>query len=299
MRIFLTGPTGYIGSAVLDALTRAGHKVTGLVRDQPRARRLKKQGVEAVVGSLGQNTWRQAAAGFDAFIHTAYDAQGGADADRAALENLILAAKSTGGHPRIIYTSGVWVLGASSNPMDERAALSSPAAHSAWRVPHEAHLLSMTGLTPVVVRPGIVYGGSRGIVGDLFRDGVNGLVRVLGDGRNRWATVYDRDLADLYVRLVSAPDVSGIYHATDEADERVIDIVEALSRNTTHKPDVRFVPLEEARAKQGTYAEALAMDQVVRSPRARALGWTPSLRSIGGNVPRLLEEWRNELEQRT
>ena len=298
MRIFLTGPTGYIGSAVLDGLLRAGHNVTGLVRDQPRARRLKKQGVEAVVGELGQNTWRQAAAGFDAFIHTAYDPQHGAEGDRAALENLILAAKSTGGHPRLIYTSGVWVLGSSSHPMDERHTLS-PAAHSAWRVPHEAHLLSTTGLTPVVVRPGIVYGGSRGIVGDLFRDGLNGLVRVLGDGRNRWATVYDRDLADLYVRLVSAPDVSGIYHATDESDERVLDIVEALSRNTTHTPDVRFVPIEEARAKQGTFADALAMDQVVRCPRAHAIGWTPSLRSIGGNVPRLLEEWRNELEQRT
>ena len=77
------------------------------------------------------------------------------------------------------------------------------------------------------------------------------------------------------------------------------EIVEALSRNTTHKPDIRYMPLEEARAKQGQYADALAMDQVVRSRRARALGWTPSLRSIGGNIPRLLEEWRNELGQRT
>jgi nucleoside-diphosphate-sugar epimerase len=154
-------------------------------------------------------------------------------------------------------------------------------------------VLAATGLTPVVVRSGIVYGGSRGIMGDLLRDGVNGLVRVLGDGRNRWATIYDRDLAELYEKLASAPDVSGIYHATDEADQPVIEIVEALSRNTTHKPDVRFVPIEEARAKLGTYADALAMDQVVRSPRARALGWTPSLRSVASNIPRLLEEWRN------
>ena len=105
--------------------------------------------------------------------------------------------------------------------------------------------------------------------------------------------VDDRDLADLYLRLATAPDVSGTYHATDEADESVLDIVEALSRNTTHKPDVRLMPLEEARSKLGAFADALAMDQVVRSPRARALGWTPSLRSIGGNAPRLLEEWRN------
>ncbi|MBK5297269.1 MAG: NAD(P)H-binding protein [Vicinamibacteria bacterium] len=292
MRIFLTGPTGYIGGAVLDALMRAGHSVTGLVRDQPRARRLKKRGVEAVVGNLADSGWRDAAVGFDALIHTALDSQRGAQADAKALETLFSAAQSTGGHPRLVYTSFVWVLGATSAPADERTTLS-PAAHSAWRPAHEQLVLRATGLTPVVVRPGIVYGGTRGIVGDLLRDAVNGLIRVIGDGRNRWATIYDRDLADLYVRLVTAPDVSGTYHATDEADESVLDIVEALSRNTTHKPDVRLMPIDEARAKLGTFADALAMDQVVRSPRARALGWMPSLRSIGGNMPRLLEEWRN------
>jgi len=294
MRIFLTGPTGYIGSAVLEALVRAGHSVTGLVRDQSRARKLKKRGVEAVVGQLGETTWRDAAVGFEAYIHTAYDASPkAAEVDRRAVDTLISAAKLTGGLPRVIYTSGVWVLGPTRGPADETAPLA-PAAHSAWRVPNEQHLLAAaTGFTPVVVRPGIVYGGTRGIVGDLLRDGVNGLIRILGDGRNRWATIYDRDLADLYERLVAAPDVAGVYHATDEADQPVIEIVEALSRNTTHKPDVRFVPIEEARAKMGTYADALAMDQVVRSPRARALGWVPSLRSIASNMPRLLEEWRN------
>jgi nucleoside-diphosphate-sugar epimerase len=292
MPICLTGPTGYIGGAVLDALKRAGHSVTGLVRDQPRARRLKKRGIEAVVGNLADPGWRDAAVGFDALIHTALDSQRGAESDAKALETLCSAAQSTGGQPRLVYTSGVWVLGATSTPADERASLS-PAAHSAWRVAHEQQVLAATGLTPVVVRPGIVYGGTGGIVGDLLRDAVNGLIRIIGDGRNRWATIYDRDLADLYVRLVTAPDVSGTYHATDEADESVLDIVEALSRNTTHKPDVRFMPIDEARAKLGTYADALSMDQMVRSPRARALGWTPSLRSVSGNMPRLLEEWRN------
>jgi nucleoside-diphosphate-sugar epimerase len=293
MRIFLTGPTGYIGSAVLGALVRAGHAVTGLVRDQARARKLKKRGVEAIVGQLGDGGWRNAAVGFDAYVHTAHDASPtGIEVDRRAIDTLVSAAQLTGGTPRLIYTSGVWVLGSTRGPADETARLA-PAAYSAWRVPHEEHVLAATGVTPVVVRPGIVYGGSRGIVGDLLRDGVNGLVRVLGDGRNRWATIYDRDLAELYERLTAAPGVSGIYHATDEADQPVIEIVEALSRNTTHKPDVRFVPIEEARAKLGAYADALAMDQVVRSPRARALGWVPSLRSVASNMPRLLEEWRN------
>ena len=157
---------------------------------------------------------------------------------------------------------------------------------------HEEMVLGLEGVRGIVIRPGIVYGGNRGIVADLLRAGVNGLVRIIGDGKNHWASVYDRDLADLYARLATTPGVAGIYHATDEADETVLDIVEALARNTTHKPDVRFVPLEEARAKMGSYADALALDQLVRSRRAREVRWAPSLKSIAGNVPRLLEEWR-------
>jgi nucleoside-diphosphate-sugar epimerase len=148
------------------------------------------------------------------------------------------------------------------------------------------------GLRTIVVRPGIVYGGARGIVSDLFRDAANGLIRVIGSGENHWALVYDRDLADLYVRLVASPDASGVYHATDEADERVNNLVEAIGSHVSGSPDVRHVPLKEARSKFGDYGLALALDQVVRSPRARALGWAPSLRSVSGNIPRLLEEWR-------
>ena len=83
-----------------------------------------------------------------------------------------------------------------------------------------------------------------------------------------------------------------MYHANDEGDERVNDIVGAIKPYLPVKPDVRYVPIEEARTKMGAYAEALALDQVVRSPRARALGWTPTLHSVAGNAARLLEEWR-------
>jgi hypothetical protein len=92
------------------------------------------------------------------------------------------------------------------------------------------------------------------------------------------------------------PEAAGIFHATDEADERVGDIVDAIARHTTTKPDVRHMPIEEARKKMGTYADALALDQIVRSGRARALGWTPTLRSVSGNVVRLLEEFRRARE---
>jgi hypothetical protein len=78
----------------------------------------------------------------------------------------------------------------------------------------------------------------------------------------------------------------------DEGDERVNDVVDAIKPHVKVKPDVRYVPIEEARHKMGAYADALALDQVVRSPRARALGWAPSLHSVSGNAARLLDEWR-------
>ncbi len=300
MRIFLTGATGYVGSAVLEALLRAGHQVTALVRDGEKAGRISERGAHPVVGDLANPaSYLQRAAKQQAYIHAALDSSArGPELDRTTIDALLgCAADASRGATEpvaFIYTSGVWVLGSSPQPVSEEAADLQPASYSAWRLPDERMVLAAgrPGLRTVVVRPGIVYGGSRGIVSDLFKDATNGLVRVIGPGENRWALVYDRDLADLYARLAACSTASGIYHATDEGDERVNEIVEAIVAHVNVKADVRHVPLAEARAKLGSYGEALALDQRVRGPRARALGWSPSLRSVAGNVPRLLEEWR-------
>jgi nucleoside-diphosphate-sugar epimerase len=147
------------------------------------------------------------------------------------------------------------------------------------------------------VRPGIVFGGRRGIVGDLLKDAENGIMRVVGSGENYWPLVYDRDLADLYVRIVSNPAASGIYHATDDSAERVGDVVGAIAAFASQRPEIRYMPLAEARAKLGPYADAITLDQIVHSPRARELGWQPTLGTLVGNVPRLYEEWRNERQR--
>lgn len=302
MRIFLTGATGYIGSAVLDALVRGGHEVTALVRDPEIGERISHRGVQAVVGELSTGkSYAVAAEACDAMVHTAYErSPRGQEVDAQAIDNLLAAAgrRVAAGKPAtFIYTSGIWVLGDTQGQATEEAPLK-PTPLAAWRPGHERVVLErgMAGVRTAVIRPGVVYGGARGIVGDLLKDALNGLVRVVGDGRNHWACIYDRDLADLYVRVAGNPEASGIFHANDEADERVDDIVEAIARHAKMRPDVRHVPIEEARTKMGPYADALALDQIVRSPRARALGWAPSLHSVSTNVPRLLEEFRNTRE---
>ncbi len=303
MRIFLTGATGYIGGAVLDALLRAGHQVTALVRDNEKASRVAARGGHPVVGNLADpDSYRAAASAQDGYIHTAFDGSTdrGPAVDRVALETLITAARRprTAGASApamrfIIYTSEAWVLGRTSEPASEDAPLN-PISLAAWRPDHEAIVLAAASaqLRTAVVRPGVVYGGGNGMVGELFKSAAYGLVRVVGDGNNRWPLVYDRDLADLYARLVTREDAQGIFHANDEGDERVNDLVAAISPYVPLRPDVRHVPLDEARAQMGSYAEALSLDQVVRSPRAHALGWMPSLHSVSGNAARLLGEWR-------
>ena len=303
MRIFLTGATGYIGGAVLDALVRAGHDVTALVRNNEKAARIAARGGHPVLGHLADPpSYRESAEGLDAYVHTAFDAASGRGPllDSLTLETLIAEAK----RPRtkgvttpttrvFIYTSAVWVLGRTLEPAGEDASVN-PIPHVSWRAAHEERVLSANtaGVRTIVVRPGVVYGGGPGLVGDLFRAANQGLVRIVGDGNNRWPLVYDRDLGDLYSRLVARMDAAGVYHANDEGDERVNDIVAAIGSHVPVRPEVRHVPLDEARAKMGSYAEALSLDQIVRSRRARALGWAPSLHSVSGNVARLLDEWR-------
>jgi nucleoside-diphosphate-sugar epimerase len=303
MRIFLTGATGYIGGAVLDSLVRGGHVVTALVRDNEKAARVAARGGQPIIGNLGDpESYRAGLDAQDGYVHTAFDAASGRGPaiERIALEAIMSAARRprtatlAAGHTRFVtYTSGVWVLGRTPDPATEETPVN-PISLVAWRPDHEDYVLAAAndGLRTIVVRPGVVYGGSEGMVGDLFKAATNGLVRVVGDGNNHWPLVYDRDLADLYVRLAVREDAAGVYHANDEGDERVNDIVSAIAPYVSVRPDVRHVPIEEARAKMGSYADALSLDQLIRSPRAKALGWTPNLRSVGGNAARLLEEWR-------
>ena len=303
MQIFLTGATGYIGSAVLDVFVRAGHEVTALVRDPEKAEYVSRRGVRAVIGDLDKPaSYAAEAERAEAVVHTALDGSARRDkVDRLAVDTFLAAATNRAASGKLatfVYTSGIWVLGDTASPADEDAPVN-PTPHVAWRPAHERLVLDAGRLQTfrtVVVRPGIVYGGSRGIIADLLKDAANGLVRVIGEGKNRWPCVYARDLADVYLRVTTNPEASGVFHANDEADETVVDIVDAIAHHVRMRPDVRHVPLAEARAKMGAYADALALDQRIRSPRARALGWAPTLHSISGNVARLLEEFRTRRE---
>jgi nucleoside-diphosphate-sugar epimerase len=294
MRVFVTGGTGYVGAAVLDALVRGGHRVDALVRNSEGAARVQARGAQPVLGDLLQPaTWRDAAANADGTVHAASeDGLKKRDADALAVETLTTLPPKDGRF--LVYTSGIWVLGPAPSPIDETAPVN-PIDIVAWRPAHEQRVLnaSTAGVRAIVIRPGVVYGGSRGIVGDIVKDAANSLVRVVGSGENHWPLIYERDLGELYARVVGTRGASGIFHATDDGAETVNELVKAICEHAPTEPSIRHVPLAEARKKLGPYADALALDQIVRSPRARALGWAPTLTSVAGNAARLFEEWKS------
>lgn len=296
MRVFLTGGTGYVGSAILDALVRGGHQVTAIARDPEKVTRLTERGASAVLAELDMpGRYMKAATEADVVIHAAIEySPRGPRLDAEFLDRMLPALADAGSAKAFVYTSGIYVIGDAPAPVDESAPIN-PTPLSAWRAPLEQRVLGAMslGLRTAVVRPGYLYGGGRGVISDLLKEALNGLVRVIGPGTNHWPCVYDRDLGELYARIAASPEASGVFHACDEGDERVNDIVEAIAAHVPQRPDVRHVPLEEARTKLGAYADALVLDQRMRCVRARALGWTPSLRSVSGNVARLLEEFRN------
>jgi nucleoside-diphosphate-sugar epimerase len=297
MRIFLSGGTGHLGGAVLDAFVRAGHHVDALVRNSEGAALVQARGARPVLGNLLKAaSYADAIAAADGAIHAAMDhSSRGRDMDASAVDTFI---RPRGLPERfVIYTSSVWVLGNQPEGADESAPLN-PAAVVSWRPAHEQRVWNAASgvLRTAVIRAAIVYGGARGFVSDLLKDAANGLIRVVGRGENHWPLVYDRDLGDLYLKIATDPSASGVYHANDEGDERVNDLVNAILAHLALKPSVRHVPLAEAKKKMGPLADAVVLDQIVRSSRARQLGWSPTLHSVGGNVARLFEEWRRGKE---
>ena len=305
MQVFLTGATGYIGSAVLDAMIKGGHRVTALARDPEKAERLLAKGATPIIGELGlPKTYVAAVKAADAVVHTALESSPrGIAKEKQALERCSArrprparptASRASSSTPP---ASGCWA--ARSRPRKKtRRSIRRRTSSGARRTKICVLSAFSASLRTVVVRPGIVYGGGRGIVSDLIKDALNGLIRVVGPGKNRWPCIYDHDLGDLYVRILESPTAAGIIHATDEADERVEDIVEAIAAQVPQRPDIRNMPMTEARKKLGAYADALALDQKVRSPKARAIGWEPTQTGVVNSVARLVEEFRNAQRER-
>lgn len=299
MRIFLTGATGYIGSAVAWALLQRGHRVLGLTHSKEKAPHLSDRGIEPVTGDLRRPAdYREAAESCDVLIHAGFEYGGAAqETDRTAVDTLLAAARAAGRPRLFLYTSGVWVLGRRGDAPADEGTLPAPLKIVHWRPEHERLTLRAAGgqVSAAVLRPGCVYGGQAGLYGKMIESVYAGRkITLVGRGTNRWASVYLDDLADLYSLVVDAWPREALYHATDGSAEPLRRAAEAIL-DAAGGGTVESVSLAEARAAMGDYADALALDQVVSSRRARReLGWRPRLDSPSAHAELLLKQWHEK-----
>ena len=295
MKVFITGGTGYIGTAVVRRLVSSGHQVTVLARNPEKAKRAEANGARVIIGDLRNcDSLASAIRENDALIHLALDFSADpADTDRRAVECFLGA---LGEHPSssFIYTSGVWVLGDTGNSTVDETADVNPAPLVSWRPAIERIVLGAAtgGRAAAVIRPGIVYGGHGGIIGGMFATAVNqGAIELIGTGENWWSLVHLEDLARLY-QIVLEQGQSGLFHGVDNHPVRLKEIASAIAAAVNKEVRLVNKPLEQARRELGEFASCLAMSQRIVTKRSLEVGWQRQRRSFLEEAPIAYREWQ-------
>jgi len=281
MNVFLTGATGYIGSAVLPALISAGHSVTALVRSTEKATAVRAAGAEAVVGDLQDlDLVRRLAGDVEAVIATASPGDATSNGVETAFAEAVL--DSLRPNATFLRTSGVWVHG-SAPDITEETPRDAPAL-VAWREELDARVLSAPGIRSILIEPGLVYGHGAGIPTLVFageRVGEPAALRLVGPGTQHWTSVHVEDLAELYVAALEGAASGSVYLGVSGDNPTVRELGEAASHRLGL--DGRVVA-EDAAAlveRLGGFGAALLLDQQATGDKARReLGWKPSRPSL-------------------
>ena len=287
-KLFLTGATGYVGSAVAQVFKNKGYEIVALVRSSEAAEKVKKHGYQPVQGDLkNPESFKQAIAQADVVIHTASNDAEIPEAVEAILSQLKGTSKT------FIYTSGVFVYGNTGNNTANEETATNPIQFASWRpqIEKQVQEAAKQGVKTIVIRPGIVYGNGGGIVGIYAEEAKkNGEVHYVGEGQNQWTTVHINDLAKLYLLAVEKAKPGSLYNATHGPSVKQLQVVEAIFKAADIPQNVKPLSIEEARKALGGFADGLALDQQVDSTKAKQeLGWAPNGTPIVEDILKLGE----------
>ena len=298
MRVFVTGSTGFIGTAVVKELLSAGHTVLGLTRSEKGVEQLKSQGVEPLFGTIEDaEILKKGASQSDAVIHLAFvgnfaDFPTSCAIDRAAITALGSALAEAGGDRALVVTSGTLVLpwGAVG---DEDTAPASTNPLAVARVASEPVCLGFAkkGVRASVVRlppttHGAGFSGFMGVLIGIARE--KGVSAYVDDGQNHWCASHRDDAAKLYRLAAEKAAPGSIFHAVAEEGVTFKEIATEIGKQLNLP--VVSIPPEKAADHFGWFEFGAFADNLVSSKKTREqLGWTPEAPTLINNMPIIIE----------
>jgi nucleoside-diphosphate-sugar epimerase len=286
MRVFVTGATGFIGSAVVKELISAGHQVLGLCRSDEKAPALAATGAEVHLGAIEDlDSLKKGAARSDGVIHLAFNHdfskfKANCEDDRRVIK--AFGSVLAGSDRPLIVTSGTGM----ANTVPGELATEDGATISSNLIPRAASeeaaaSLAAEGVNVSVVRlPQVHDTTKQGLVTyaiATFRE--KGVCAYIGDGHNRWPAAHVLDVARLYRLAIEKAEPGARYHAVAEEGVSMRDIAEVIGRRL--KLPVKSIASDEAAAFYGWMAMFATHDMPASSERTqKTLGWRPTGRTL-------------------
>jgi len=282
MRVFVTGASGFIGSAVVAELVEAGHQVVGLARSDQAAEAVAAAGAEVQRGSLQDlDALRRGAAAADGVIHTAYIHDFSrmalaAQTDLRAIETLGDALEGSG-RP-LVVTTGTALVNPGNVATEDDVIDPATATHPRAATEPLVKALASRGVRSSIVRPGAsVHGeGDHGFVPFLISLArTKGVSAYIGDGANRWPAVHRFDAAHLYRLALEDGAAGSVFHAIGDEGVPTRDIAEIIGRHLSLP--VASILSEQVGEHFDWMAAFWALDAPASSTLTQArLGWAPT-----------------------